>query len=107
MPFAFIFVGAILLISGVRGTSQALVSLLNGDLRGSNNFIYWILSILVIGAIGYVQDFQPLSRSFLVLVIVVLVLSNDKQGNPGFFQQFNAAITQISNRSATTSSSAS
>lgn len=85
-----------LLTSGVRGTSNNLLTLLKGDLTGSNNFIYWIISILVIGALGYIKDLQSFSRALLVLVIVVLVLNEDKQnGTGGFFTNFQNAVSSI------------
>lgn len=96
MPFVFIIAGIVLLVSGVRGSSTDLVTLLKGDLSGSNNFVYWILSILLIGALGYVDDLKGLSRAFLVLVIVVLVLNEDKSnGTGGFFTNFNSAVKTI------------
>ncbi len=95
MPFAFIIAGIVLLVSGVRGSSQSLVTLLKGDLTGSNNFGYWILSILVIGALGYIQDLRVLSRSFLVLVLIVLVIAEDKNGAGGFFTEFQSSVKQI------------
>lgn len=87
MPYALIIAGLVLLVSGVRGTQGQLFSLLKGDITGPHNFEYWIISILVIGALGYIPDLKTLSRAFLVLVIVVLVLSNG-----GFFQNFNQGI---------------
>jgi hypothetical protein len=96
MPFAFAIIGVVFLIAGVRGTSSQLLTLLQNDIRGSNNFIYWILTIAILGSIGYVKDFQPFSRAFLVLVIVVLILSEDKaSGSGGFFVKFQQAVTQI------------
>jgi uncharacterized membrane-anchored protein YitT (DUF2179 family) len=92
MPFAFILVGLALLTSGVRGTSQDLATLLKGDFTGPKNFIYWMLSILLIGSIGYIEKLRPLSRAFMVLVIVVLFLANDPSNGLGFFQKFQAAI---------------
>jgi hypothetical protein len=101
VPFIFIIVGIVLLVSGVRGTASNLLTLVTGDLTGSNNFIYWILSILIIGAIGYVQDFRAFSRALLVLVLVVLVLAEDKSsGNGGFFTQFQSAINSITKGNA-------
>jgi hypothetical protein len=85
MPFALLAAGLILAVSGVRGTTGELTDLVKGDFQGDRNFGYWLASILVIGAIGYVEDFRPLSRMFLVLVLVVLVLSNR-----GVFAAFNA-----------------
>lgn len=101
MPFAFILVGLVCVISGVRNTSPDLLALLNGDLRGKNNYIYWMLSILVVGSLGYIDSIRPFSRAFLVLIVIVLILSNDKQGSSGFFSNFQSAISTISNRAAT------
>jgi hypothetical protein len=95
MPFVFIFVGVVLLISGALGTSDSLLTLVKGDLTGKNNFGYWILSIAIIGAIGYVQDLRALSRAFLLLVIVVLILHEDKQGSGGFFTEFQSSFSTI------------
>jgi flagellar biosynthesis component FlhA len=97
VPFAFIIVGTVLLISGVKGTSQDLLSLVKGDLTGSNNFVYWIIAILVVGSIGYIPGFRKFSIAFLSLVLIVLFL---KEGNPngsggGFFQEFQNSISQI------------
>jgi len=97
MPFAFIIVGLILLVSGVRGTSSDLLTLVKGDLTGQNNFVYWLLSILIIGALGYVEDLRGISRAFLVLVLIVLFLREDNQttGSGGFIVKFQQAISQI------------
>jgi hypothetical protein len=102
MPFVFIIVGIVLLVSGVRGQSANLLTLLKGDLTGSNNFGYWIFSILVIGAIGYVQDLRQLSRAFLVLVIVVLVLEENKKtsGSGGLLQEFTSAFASITGKAS-------
>ena len=90
MPFALLIVGTLLLVSGVRGTSGQLATLVKQDFTGSGNFIYWIVAILILGAIGYSDELKPLSRIFTVLVIVVLFLSNG-----GFFQQFTSALGTV------------
>jgi len=95
MPFAFIIVGIVMLISGVRGKSANLLTLLKGDLTGSNNFVYWILSILVIGSLGYVDEFKTLSRALLGLVLVVLILADDKNGSGGFFATLQSDLKQL------------
>lgn len=89
MPFAFLFVGSLLLVSGVRNTQQDLFTLLKSDLTGQGNFVYWIVSILIIGAIGYVDKLRPISHALLVLVLVVLFLSNQ-----GFFSKFTGQLAQ-------------
>jgi hypothetical protein len=98
MPFAFLIVGIVLVVSGVKGTSQQLLTLVKGDLQGQNSYLYWIVAILLIGSVGYVPEFKSLSRAFLILVLVVLVLREGSTSNSGggFFQQFTSALQQIS-----------
>lgn len=88
MPFVLILAGAVLIVAAVRNTQQSLFFLLANDLTGQNNFVFWILSILVIGAIGYIPKLKPLSDGFLILVILVLFL---RKGT-GFFAMFNKQI---------------
>jgi hypothetical protein len=84
-------------ISGVMGNGDKLLTLVKGDLTGPKNYIYWAISIMILGALGYVEDLKPLSRSMLVLVLIVLVLSDDTgQGQGGFFAEFEKALSQIS-----------
>lgn len=98
MPFAFLIVGVVLVISGVRGTSQDLLTLVKGDFIGKGSYLYWLIAILLIGSIGYIPSFKGFSKAFMTLILVVLVL---KEGNPngsggGFFKQFQNSLTQIS-----------
>jgi hypothetical protein len=88
MPFVLIVSGSVLLIAAVRNTQQNLYLLLAHDFTGPNNFIYWFLSILVIGAIGYIPKAKPISDGFLILVILVLFLTKGS----GFFDAFNRQI---------------
>jgi len=88
MPFVLIISGTVLLISAVRNTQQQLFLLLANDFTGPNNFIYWFISILIIGAIGYIPKAKPISDGFLVLVILVLFL---RRGT-GFFDMFQKQI---------------
>lgn len=100
MPFLFLIAGIVMVVSAVRNTNTQLIGLLKDDFTGKNNFIYWMLSILVIGGIGYIPNLQPVSRAFLVLVVIVLFL---KKG--GVFNQFTQAIgsTQTNTQPATLS----
>jgi hypothetical protein len=88
MPFLFIIAGLVLLVAGVRNTvtdqgqTKGLYTLLEGDFTGKDSFLVWTAAILIIGAVGYIKDFQALSRAFMVLLVVVLFLSNG-----GFFQK--------------------
>jgi hypothetical protein len=95
MAFVLIIIGVVLLVTSVRNTVTAqgnipgLFTLLQGDFTGPDNFIFWMLSILAIGALGYVPKLKPLSVAFLSLVIVVLFLKRGDSGNAGggFFSQ--------------------
>lgn len=94
MPFALLLIGFVLLISGVKNTQDTLFSTVKGDFTGQDNFIYWFVAIIIIGAVGYIPKLKPISTMFLALVIVVLFL---KKGNAsgiggGFFQQFSSAL---------------
>jgi hypothetical protein len=96
MPYAFGFVGIVLLIAGARGTSEELLTKLKDDLTGPNNFVFWILAIGTIGALGYVDTLRPLSRVTLALVLVVLVLNEGKEtGGGGLVTKFTQAIDTI------------
>lgn len=101
MPFVFAFIGVVFLIAGVRGTSEDLLTLLKGDVTGDNNFVYWIISIGILGALGYVDSLRPLSRALLALVLVVLVLSEGKKtAGGGLFGKLQSAIGQITESKA-------
>jgi len=100
MPFVFIIAGIVLLVSGVRETSSELLTLLKGDVTGPKNFGNWILAILLIGALGYIQDFRSLSRAFLVLVLIVLVIAEDKNTSGGFFSKFTESFNSITGKAA-------
>jgi hypothetical protein len=88
MPLLLIIIGLVLVISAARGTHQQLFFLVAGDFTGANNFIYWFLSIAVIGSFGYIPKLKPVSDAFLVLLIVVLFFKKDT----GFFAKLNEQI---------------
>lgn len=88
MPFVIAILGIILLVTVLRGTEKQFGQLLASEFQGNGNFIYWIVSVGIIGAIGYVKELKIFSDLFLALLLVVLFL---KKGT-GFFAQLNAAI---------------
>jgi hypothetical protein len=103
VPFALLLVGLVLLISGVKNTQDTLFTTVKGDFSGPDNFIYWFVAIMIIGAIGYVPKLKPISTGFLALVIVVLFL---KKGNAtgvggGLFAQLTSALGSTSTVSTT------
>jgi hypothetical protein len=88
MAFVLIIAGAVLLVAAVRNAQQVLFALLRRDFTGPNNFIYWVVSILIIGAVGYIPRAKPASDAFLILIILVLFLKKDT----GFFARFQQAL---------------
>jgi hypothetical protein len=87
VPYALIIAGIVLAIAGVRNTHSALFSLLQNDFTGNRSFVWWSLSIIGIGAVGYVEDLKPLANAFLALLLIVLLIANK-----GVFKQFTDAL---------------
>ena len=83
MAIFLILTGAYLMIVGIRDKQSRVATLVKGDFSGANSFIPWVFAIIVIGAIGYVDDLRPLSDGLLILILVVLMLHN----GTGFFPQ--------------------
>lgn len=88
MPFVFGIIGATLVVSGVQGTTSNLFALVKADFTGTPNYLEWMVAILLIGAVGYIQDLSKLSHAFMVLVVIGLVFSNQ-----GVFPLFTAGIS--------------
>lgn len=82
MGFALIFIGILLAVSAVRGTIGTLAKLVQSDLTGKHSFVWWIVVVFFVGAIGYIPPFRILSRALLALVIISLFLT---KGNARFF----------------------
>ena len=102
MPFALLIIGLALLASAIQGTQQQFLDLLVIDFSGPSNFTYWVLALLLIGAVGYIPKARPVSDAFLVLVVLVLVLSkgNPSQSGGGFFAQLTQALSTTNTQQA-------
>lgn len=87
MPLLFIGSGLVLILTGIKGDGSALYELVQGDFSGPNNFVYWLSAMLVLGSLGYVPQLRNLSRLFIALVVIVLLLDNK-----GFFAQLKDFI---------------
>jgi hypothetical protein len=96
MPIAFIISGLLLIVTGIKGNPSQLWTLVQGDFTGKNNYVYWMLAVLVLGGIGYVPELKNFSRLFLVLVILVLLLHNR-----GFFANLKEFINSSQTSTAT------
>lgn len=98
MPFALIAIGLILTIAGARGTQGTLFNLLKGDFTGNQSYLWWALSIVAVGAVGYVKSLRPLSHGFLVLILIVFVVAQYKGGKDlfkSFIDQVRAGTTNV------------
>ncbi len=115
MPFALLLIGVWLLIAGVRDTAGpstqpgTLFFLLHNDFTGPENFVYWFIAIVLIGALGYIPKLKPVSTAFLVLIIMVLFLKKGSASNlgGGFFTQFlnGVGVTQNASNAGSTGAS--
>jgi|WetSurMetagenome_2_1015567.scaffolds.fasta_scaffold01633_6 hypothetical protein len=92
MPLALLVVGLMLLVSAMRGTTNALGSQLKKDLFGDGQqggFIVWVVIIAILAVAGGVgasygrKDVRNLTQLFMFVVLTALILRN-----PNVFQQF-------------------
>jgi apolipoprotein N-acyltransferase len=89
----FVVVGLLFLVVAVRGTQDALFSLLKSEFTGTGSFIPWAAAIFILGAIGYAKPVKPVADAMIGLVVLGMVLNN----KGGIFKQFE---TQINNPTA-------
>jgi len=87
MGFALLIVGLLMVITGARGTYAQFGRQIASEFQGQNNFTYWLLAIGTIGALGYIQSLQVISRWLMALILLSIFLSHK-----GFFAQFQAAL---------------
>jgi hypothetical protein len=76
MPLFLIVVGLVLLVASIRGTQKELFDTLKSDFTGSNNFVFWVLALGIISALGTIKTIRPVTQGFLALVILVIFLVN-------------------------------
>jgi hypothetical protein len=107
MPWAVLIIGATVLVTAYQGTEDAFFNQLKSDILGSNGngkggFLYWIVAIAIVGGLGYIPGFKPLSNAFLILLLVVLFLTQSKGGTGGFFSQFQNQLNSVASQQTTT-----
>lgn len=88
MPYAIILIGAVLLVSGIRGTYKDLWQLVRGDFSGTDSYLAWVAAIAVIGGIGYIPRLKSLSVALLTLLLLVIVISRK-----GVFEKLSQYVT--------------
>lgn len=89
MPFALIFIGLVLVVTGARDTYKPMGAQLVTDFTGKNNFTYWLAAIGAVGAVGYYTPAKSFSHAFLLLILLAMVLANG-----GVFDKFTQALAQ-------------
>ena len=87
MPFVLLIIGVTLLVAGVQNTQGNLFALVQGDFVNKPSFLPWIVALLAVGLLGYIDAIRSLMRAFLILIIIGILLSNK-----GFFAQLSAAL---------------
>lgn len=102
MGFALLIVGLLMVITGARGTYTQFGSQIASEFTGQNNFTYWLIAIGAVGAVGYIQSLQVISRYLMALIILSIFLSHK-----GFFSQFQAALQSGPKQPNTTGSNSS
>jgi hypothetical protein len=91
MPFAMIFIGLLLVVTGLRDTHAEFGRELVTDVGGKGGFGTRMLAIGAVGAIGYIgPDWRRLSVVFMFLVLLALLFSTDA----GFFAGLSKARVQ-------------
>jgi hypothetical protein len=90
MPFLLVIIGLTLIVSSAKNRQGDLFNLVSQDFTGPNNFVFWFVSIIIIGSLGYIKPLKPISNAFMALVVLVLLLSEK-----GFFSSFTAQISSL------------
>ena len=77
MAIFLLLVGAVLVITGARGTLGDLSVQLQSDFSGSKSFLPWVLAIGIIGGIGYIPGAKKPGKALLALLLVAFVLNQN------------------------------
>lgn len=90
MPFLLILVGIALMGAVLRGQEDRLFQVLRDDFTGSNNFVAWMMAIIILGVVANTfEAARPLAEGFVILVVVALLVSNQ-----GFWEKFKEQALQ-------------
>ena len=90
MPFALVFIGMILIVTGVRDTYKQLGNLIVGDMtgqRGGAGFLMFLLAFGLVGALGSIPQARTFSHYFMALILISILLANS-----GAMQKLLAAL---------------
>lgn len=91
MPLFLLIIGVLFLVAAIRGNQNELIELLKDDFSGKDNFILWVMAIIIIVALGNIKTIKPVSDAFLGLVILVIIVANYRRGG----DLFSSFINQV------------
>ncbi len=100
MPFALTFAGLLLIILGFQNTYKEFGQQVQSDFSGEGNFLYWMISLMVVGSLGYIKGWETFSRLFMGLIIVAIVLS-EKSGTAQGINFFSNLLSGIASGTST------
>jgi hypothetical protein len=87
MAWPVLIIGLVLIIVGFRGEMDKFEETVREDFTGQPNFLFWVVAVFLVGALGSLKSMRPVSDGFLALIVISLLLSNR-----GFFAEFSRQI---------------
>lgn len=93
MAWAFLFIGALLLITAWKNKQKELFKLLQDDFSGDTNFFFWVLAIIALVAIGTFKPVRPVTDAFLGLIVLVIIIA-PYRNQRDLFSEFRAQIRE-------------
>jgi hypothetical protein len=92
MPFALVFIGLLMIVSGAKNTYKEFGAQLVTDFTGDQNFLWWVVALGGVGALGYYAPLRGFSRAFIALILIAMMLAQQRGTSGGFFAMFDAAL---------------
>lgn len=93
MAWGFIAIGLLLLVAAWKNKQAELWALLKDDFTGEGNFIYWVLAIIILVALGSYRPIRPVTNAFLGLVILIIIIAPYRKGRD-LFSEFRSQVRE-------------
>lgn len=93
MAWIFLFIGSVLIIAAWKKKHPELFALLKDDFTGEGNFVYWVMAIVILVALGSFRPVRPISDAFLGLVLLVIVIA-PYRNNRDILSEFRQQIRE-------------
>jgi hypothetical protein len=93
MAYALVFIALILIVTGVKGTSGAMLTTLKGDIAPTSGgvthgYLAWLVAIFILGGIGYYGPMKRFMDAMLLLIVLAFVLAQ----KTGLWTNLTAAV---------------